>query len=371
MRNPWLASLLAVVVAGCSSDPQPVGGDDDPAAPDADEGPAPDAADPLVADPLVWTYFEIPGTRCIDGTPAGFSLNPNPDSNNVLVYLEGGGACFNSFCESIFTRGPNQPSASGIFDRDNGANPVADWNLIYVPYCSGDVYGGNAETMIAGELRQFRGYTNFQAFLSRWTATFPDAGQVLLTGSSAGGFGAAINYPQTQDAWGDTPVVLIDDSGPPLGSDVFPPCLQTIFRTVWGFDDTMLAECGADCAASDDYVADYLDHIRTRFPSMRGGLFSSLQDSTIRSFAGYGWSGGYDMCGEIPSSVSGAVYQQGLTALRERLIDEGADFGTFYRTGTGHTILRSQALFSSSAEGISPAQWISDTLAGDAAHAGP
>ena len=32
------------------------------------------AVDPIVPPAMAWKYFEIPGTKCLDGTPAGFSV---------------------------------------------------------------------------------------------------------------------------------------------------------------------------------------------------------------------------------------------------------------------------------------------------------
>jgi len=326
--------------------------------------------DPISADPMTWKRFDIAGTRCIDGTTAGFSVNYNPTATKLVIYLEGGGACFNSYCESLFTRGPNEPGGGGIFDRTNAANPLRDWTWVYVPYCSGDVYGGQADTMLAGKMRQFYGYSNHTAFLERIVQSF-DVDQVLLTGSSAGGFGAAVNYAQTQRAYGSVPVALIDDSGPPLSADVFPPCLQTLWRTVWGFDKTLLAECGSDCSDSSKFIADLFDHVRTEFPDMRGGLFSSVADQTIRAFAGYGWSGGYNMCKDIPTAVTASVYTQGLTDLRSRVMTGGASFGTFYVAGSGHTILRSGSFYATKIGETTLPQWMASTLAGTTGHVGP
>jgi cysteine-rich repeat protein len=325
------------------------------------------SVDRLMPPANTWQYFEIPGTQCIDGTPAGFSVNANPASTKLVIYLEGGGACFNRFCESLFSRGPNTPGAGGIFDRTNAANPVKDWTWVYVPYCSGDVYGGQGEAMLANKLRKFYGYTNHTAFLERIIPSFA-SDQVLLTGVSAGGFGAAVNYAQTQRAYGDTPVVLIDDSGPPMSADVFPPCLQALWRTTWGLDKTMLAECGADCDNPDDFVGDLFAHVRKTFPNMRGGLFSSVGDQTIRTFAGYGWGGGYNVCQDIPTAVTAPVYQAGLEALRTTV---GPSFGTFYVPGSSHTILRSPNVYTTTAGGKTVAQWLGDTISGTTSHVGP
>jgi len=327
------------------------------------------AVDPIQATPMTWQYFEIPGTKCIDGTPAGFSVNYNPASTKLLVYLEGGGACFNGYCDSLFSRGPNQPSSGGIFDRANAANPVSDWSWVYVPYCSGDVYAGDAETMLGGKMRQFHGYANITAFLERWVPSFP-ADKVVLSGSSAGGFGASVNFAQAQRAFGTTPVVLLDDSGPPLSEAVFPPCLQTLWRTVWGFDKTLLAECGSDCSNPDKFISDTFEHMRREFPTMHGGVFSSVADQTIRAFAGYGWAGGYNVCGEIPTAVTATVYQQGLDELRTRL-SSGAGMGTYYIAGSTHTILRSSSFYTTTVGSTTVPQWISTTISGETAQVGP
>jgi cysteine-rich repeat protein len=386
-----LAFAMAVVVAGAACGADPGSGDDDGPGPECGDGDVdpgeecddgnddrfdgcrPDctAVDLIDPEPMVWTYFEIPGTRCIDGTPSGFSVNFNPDSDGLLIYLEGGGACFNSYCDSLFTWSGNTPGAGGIFDRSNAANPVGDWTMVYVPYCSGDIYGGDSEAVLDGELRQFRGYTNFTAFLERWVPSFAGIDQVVLSGASAGGFGAFTNFPQAQDAFGAVPVTLIDDSAPPLSSAVYPPCLQSTFREVWGLDGTLGALCGDACDDPDDFIVDYLDFVRARYPDLRGGVFSSLEDTTIRLFAGYGWYGGWNRCGELPSQVTGAVYTQGLSALRAHLVGGGDGFGTYFVPGAGHTILRSQGFYTTQIRDTTPAQWVGAAIAGEASHLGP
>ena len=382
-----IESCIVLVAAACSDSKMMTGGNVPPSCgnavvdpgeqcddgnDNAFDGCRPDctAVDKLQPTPMAWQYFEIPDTKCIDGTPAGFSVNYNPGSTKLAIYLEGGGACFNSFCESLFTPSAKQPSNGGIFDRTNAANPVKDWTWVYVPYCSGDVYAGKADTMVGGKTRSFYGYTNHEAFLERIVPSFA-VDQVLLTGSSAGGFGAAVNFAQTQRAYGDVPVVLVDDSGPPMSADVFPPCLQTLWSTTWGFDKTLLAECGADCSDPSRFVSDTFDHIGKQFPTMHGGLFSSVGDATIRTFAGYGWTGGYNMCGNFPSAVPANVYEAGLDSLRTDAMANHPGFGTFFIAGTTHTILRTSNYGTMMVGTTTVAQWIAALLAGTANQVGP
>src|SRR5262245_14581800 len=176
-----LACVVVVVAYGCGGSSQPPGDDVPPGCGDgvvdsgeqcddgndnAFDGCLPDCTkiDPLTPTAMTWQYFEIPGTKCIDGTPAGFSVNYNPASTQLLIYLEGGVACFNQFCDSLFSRSGMQPTSSGIFDRANAANPVGDWTWVYVPYCTGDVFGGEADTMVGGAMRSFHGFSNHTAF---------------------------------------------------------------------------------------------------------------------------------------------------------------------------------------------------------------
>ena len=138
------------------------GGD---AAADAGDDAAIDAGPPAVPldlaglAPRTWRYLSIPGTSCRDGSEAGVAVSPSPTSTRVVVYLQGGGACFNQpTCEdnpaSVSRR---SGGSAGIFDRAT-REPVA--NDTFVRPVTHDV-------------------------LRRVAATFPATTQVLLTGSSA------------------------------------------------------------------------------------------------------------------------------------------------------------------------------------------
>src|SRR5690606_15411754 len=140
-------------------------------------------------------------------------------------------------------------------DPDSAANPVGDWTHIFVPYCTGDVHAGDRPDQMSDVgVQQFVGYRNVAAYLERIVPTFAGVGHVLVTGESAGGFGAALNYDRGADAFPGAAVTLLDGSGPPLGFDVVPLCLQQRWSELWGFDDTIPAGC-EDC-----------------FPSQGGGI---------------------------------------------------------------------------------------------------
>lgn len=358
--------------AGADAESPGDGGAGDAAPGDAgvDAGDVPDG-EPLATTPGEWEFVEIEGAECRDGSTAGIGVNLSTDSPNVMIYLEGGGACFNDACDLTAFDVPFVPPPDGIFNRGRDRNPVQDWSMIYVPYCTGDVHAGSKpDATIEGldGTHQFVGYDNMGLFLDRIVPTFPDATQVLLTGISAGGFGAAANFERTQRAFGDTPVVLVDDSGPPMPSDVLRPCLQQQWREVWGLEETILADCGADCPDENDYVLDMAVHLMHTLPDNYGGLFSNTRDATIRTFYGYG----EDDCdpGAVPMTP-GDAFEAGLMDFRDAALAEGPNFGTYYLTGIGHTCLRGPCFYLTEVDGTRLTEWVGDLLEGHAAHVGP
>jgi hypothetical protein len=336
----------------------------------------PPSGAPIEADDFEWVYVPIEGAVCRDGSDTGIMVNLNSASDKVVMYMEGGGACFNF--TTCFINPPSFSggfsSSSGIFDREHPDNPVADWNFVYIPYCTGDVHAGDTqnEVSIYG-LQQFRGYRNVTLALDRIVPTFPHADQVLLTGISAGGFGAAANAEQVQRAFWFAELVLLDDSGPPMGPAAIAPCLQDQWRQLWGFDNTILADCGGNCPNSDDYVLDLAGHLVHRYPDGIGGLFSNTQDGIIRLFYGYG----NDDCGG-GGVVSEEVFEAGLMDFREYVTERSSTFGTYYLEGSGHTCvgpltgdLGGECFYDTEVDGVPLTEWVADLLDGVASHVGP
>lgn len=72
-----------------------------------------------------WEWVEVAGATCRDGSPAGFGVRRSTTSDRVVIYLEGGGACFNgesclanpaAFGAADFATWAS--GGSGIFDVD-------------------------------------------------------------------------------------------------------------------------------------------------------------------------------------------------------------------------------------------------------------
>ena len=352
MRPFALASSLALSLVACGSSTS--------SAPSASADGGVDAGARITGlTPETWTWVGFPDAHCRDGSSTGIGVSVNPKSDKLMIYLEGGGACFNSTTcminPSCFPEsGPcvdylGQPSTfdswktgnatTGIFDRNDAKNPVADWNMVYVPYCTGDVHAGaNPSGHVDGVngTLEFVGYTNVSKYLTRLVPTFNDVSQVLLTGVSAGGFGAGINYVQVAQAFAPTPVDMLDDSGPFMDDPYIPTCEQAQWVTTWGLDKTALAACGADCPDHTRYVIDGVKHNLRLYPKATFGLVESSDDAVMTLFLGFG--GNNCAPAALPTQVPAATFLAGLEDIRSQLA-AFPNFGAFIFSGTNHPSL--------------------------------
>jgi len=257
---------------------------------------------PITAPAEQWTWVPFDNAFCGNGSPTGIGVNMSSDPNaRLLFYFEGGGACWNElFCytlmtASFFTTGYGESDfqtestdtgylalPGGYFDRTAAANPFKDYSYVYVPYCTGDIFAGNNVATYGSNKAHFVGYKNVEAFLDRIVPTFQNADRVIIAGSSAGGFGAAYNWWQTQQAFGSkVRVDLLDDSGTPMPLAIENQGMgETNLRTAWGLDKTLPTGCTQCKTRLQGLLAFYAQ----QFPTHRMALLSYVQDSVLPQF---------------------------------------------------------------------------------------
>jgi hypothetical protein len=118
---------------------------------------------------LKWVPVQAPvssGATCGNGTPFHFFVNRAIGTRKTLIYFEGGGACWQQrecLGKGKFSEVATNPNGvpANYFSQINLAafglvSPMIwrlsplnrtvtqSWNLVYVPYCTGDVHTGNA-----------------------------------------------------------------------------------------------------------------------------------------------------------------------------------------------------------------------------------
>ena len=108
---------------------------------------------------------------------------------------------------------------TGLLDRTNPQNPVRDWSMLFVPYCTGDVHSGSntARYTFPNSGKPFmiehRGWDNMQVILLWMRTHVPQPAQLLVSGSSAGAYGAGTHFASLRTLYPDAHAVFLGDSG--------------------------------------------------------------------------------------------------------------------------------------------------------------
>jgi hypothetical protein len=287
--RPALASLLLFLTACTSVPPSPPTGDG--GTPDGGL-PGGGSAEPISAPEARWTWVPFSDTQCGNGTPAGIGINPAPGgSQQVVLYLNGGGACWDAFTcyvlkssahvEDTYSQAVLDTevaflTSAGMTDRQDATNPFRGAHFVFVPYCTGDLHAGDAvqsyDTFNPQRKLHHRGARNMSAFLTRLRATFPDAQQIWLMGSSAGGYGAQLHFERISQAFPDARVDLLADS-----AQVVMPYGGRLAEMSRPWNLQFPAEC-TECAQRFPAL---IDTLATRWPGRRFGLLAYDDDATL------------------------------------------------------------------------------------------
>ena len=253
---------------------------------------------PLVAPPGAWTWIDVPGSACDDGTPTGIGVNSGT-GDDLFVYFQGGGACWDYTTCAVLntsTHGPfgrAQWSANlgqlgvGPFDRARATNAFRASTYVFIPYCTGDLHAGNNVQTYTGtgtRVIHHVGRKNAAAFVARLAATWPRAARVVVSGTSAGGFGATFNYDLFRGAFPAAKMDLVDDAGPLLEGEGINGGLRAAWFSVWRLGDVvdpLCPTCRTDLSGL--YAA-----LATRYPQDRLTLLSVLTDPVISLYFSLG-----------------------------------------------------------------------------------
>jgi hypothetical protein len=366
-----LIPMLAAGCGGSSAGGRPDGGGSDA----GDAGTAGDALTigdavtagdgPLQVAAGTWTWVDVPGTACDDGSMTGIGVNPAPGGSgaDLLVFLNGGGACWDASTCLVLntaTHGPFgaaqfaalQPASARGFDRTRATNPFRGFSYVFVPYCTGDLHAGSnvasyAVTSLASTSVAYHhvGRLNIEAILARVQATWPAPARVVVSGSSAGGFGATLNYDLFRRAYPNATLSLVDDSGPFLEGDAIPASTRAAWNASWHLGDVVDPLC-AGCATD---LSQLYPALAALYPQDRMALLSSLQDQTISAYF----------------QLSGADFQTKLQQMIADRIDPSPRFHTFLIPGQSHTMLGTPDTMM--AGGLTLEAWLGQMIGGDAA----
>jgi len=203
-----------------------------------------------------WEKVELPGTVCGNDSQYKIWVNWSKDSDNLVVVLEPGGACwdYDSCTGKNGVRGaanvdglPDDhyqlaPFISPFLNRSDDTSPSKQWNMVYVPYCTGDVHTGNAVATYddgSGNEVTFHheGHADMEAVVSWLDGQFTHVPKMLVTGCSAGGVGSLVNYHFLRNGvHAAEKGYLLDDSGPVFPDPSYSTPMHVKIRSAWNLD---------------------------------------------------------------------------------------------------------------------------------------
>lgn len=296
-----------------------------------------------------WTeYFFDPaeeGAVCLTGQQ--FQVNVRRGTtDDVLLYMQGGGACWDyltCYVLGTATTGANGAVESGALDLDDPNSPFKDWNVVYLPYCDGSVFTGDATVDYNGQRTFHHGLRNLSVGVDALKRAFPNPTRIVVSGSSAGGYGTFAGYGVTRVAFPDTPILILNDSGPGLQN--LDATQDVRDRTAnWNFTQRIPPSC-TECSTQYTYLIDWaLD----RDSELRTALYSYQQDGVISFFI----------------DLDGPAYQSLLLDVTGDVHARNPDrFQRYFPQGTTHTVLLSPEFYTQSIRGVGLLDWTNAFLA--------
>jgi hypothetical protein len=155
-----------------------------------------------------------------------FQVFPKPQKKKLALILAGGGACidratcgFGLQCSLPITLMVANPSADsgGIFNASDPANPFSDWNIVHVPYCTGDLHIGNTvldpyesgmepalgRPQCLGHQKKthLNGFQNTKAAFQWAKTNYPEVEELVIGGMSAGSLASQMLAAYVADMW--------------------------------------------------------------------------------------------------------------------------------------------------------------------------
>ncbi len=298
-------------------------------------------------------------TACALGTPYRFHARRG-DPGKLVVFFNGGGACWaGQTCDPAVEPTTYVPSADmahndprthkGIFDLENAANPVGDWSMLFVSYCTGDVHLGETDqtyTKPDGShvTVRHRGHVNSHAALEWMRRAFDAPKTILVAGSSAGAIAAPIYAGVVSQIYPEATLHTLSDGA---GGYVSPDLSGIL--TQWGVPQIL-----PDWAKSDDMVMTswnaFTERAATAFPAISFAQYDAAHDRVQAQF-------------QAALGASTDI-ETNLAANRAALAEKIDGFTGYTAGGAEHTILRAPYLYTYAVDGVSFVDWLSALVQG-------
>lgn len=327
--------------------------------------------------PAGWNIIRPGGdTGCSDGSDYAFQVRAG-DPDKLLVYLQGGGACWNlRTCDPLLDptysirAGDTVPQRyDGIFNYERNDNPFKDHTVVFAPYCSADVHMGDAQQTYTRDAAQkekirangkhngdipdtftvtHRGFANVGAVLA-WTADNVVApAEVFVTGSSAGSIPSPYYAMHIARMYPDAQITQLGD-----GAGGYRRMnQQSNPNLAWKTIEQLRTEPGFRDLTNDNFNYEQL-YIRaaTVAPSISFAAYDAAEDDVQKRFLTLGGV-------QMPSLL------QALNANQADIRAAVPAFRSYIAGGDSHTILARPEFYSFTVGERSVRDWVANLAAG-------
>ncbi|RLN44065.1 hypothetical protein BBJ29_005297 [Phytophthora kernoviae] len=298
-----------------------------------------------------------------------FQVFPNAelDKSNLMIFFQGGGACadedtcaFGLQCSlgssATFSTAATASNA-GVLDRSLEDNMFKDWNVVFVPYCTGDIHIGNRVTasyesgieVLLGNSQclgldypmHMNGYNNTMAVLNWALENYPEVDNLIVGGESAGSLGAQVHSAHIAELWDveakGTRFSVLADSYVGVVPKEHPAAELLVTYGAcdndFGLSASTVAACEAGTATTTEMVEAILETV-----SQGNWLFiNSKADQTQRYFYALVDEGilGYP----FSDLISGDDFYSNMSVILDSYQTVSSRVTTFYVEGTKHVFL--------------------------------
>jgi len=295
---------------------------------------------------------------CGDGAEFRFFVR-HADPTKVVFFLEGGGACFSAeTCgpdSDTYKREVGDPVATGdpqgIFEFSAPENPFADWSVVFVPYCTGDVHIGN-NTMDYGDgvVVEHKGYVNATTALEQMAATFPDATELVVAGESAGSVPTPLYAGMASDLLPAAHITVMAD-----GSGAYPdiPAINGVIGAAWGTMNAVPDWPENEGLTVEDWSFPGLYvQAAAHAPDIFFARHDYAYDKTQVQFA-------------LLAGIPGEDLMDLIDQNEVQIEASGVDLFSFITPGDRHTVLHKANFYSEEVNGVMLVDWVVALLSGE------
>jgi len=327
--------------------------------------------------PGIWYELCPKALRNAKGAPSPFYARKGTE-NKLLVWFCGGGV---SWSEKSAAKPMTIPQMmlgtvtyytpkvygfmrvffTGILSR-KAENPFRDWNVVFIPYVTGDFHLGNNAFPYGPKKTLYHvGEPNTRCIMEECKKLFPETEALFVAGDSAGAFGAAGNAPLVAGYYPNAPVTVYSDA-----SQLLLPLWKRVAEEVWGVNEKMRAHIDEIGDLYGNLIEYSAGELGERAVFLRS---NTIHDDVLTQFGSTLRGGPHEA---TPEAIQ--YYYESLRDSEKRLADSGLPYYSFItahnknpKTGlTQHTMSRAEtAYYYKDDVGIALGQWLIDAADGN------